>query len=270
MYHSLYPGIGTHKNLVVVIYVEPLQCVNYGFLCTYGISPSVTVVLQVIVLCGNLPGLRSVYFVKVDTSVSNSLLDRIRHNVFGVPDALTFATFIICQSFNSDYSRTSCTNPSLGYRFDAQGMLGIVEDVIPEELHRTLSVAQGGIMIPSVVIAFAVLLWCLTRLCTRNDRLVCCIMILGLLALIFALASLAVQIVGYHAVRGALAKAEEAIPGQTVELVASLGPAVWLTVGAVIALIIVVVDFLFECIRCRRKQQLQRQQQPEQIEMGHV
>ncbi|KAI9271526.1 hypothetical protein BDA99DRAFT_500307 [Phascolomyces articulosus] len=78
---------------------------------------AIALVLQVITLCGNLPGIRSVYFVKVDTLVSNSLIDRIRHNIFGVPDSLTFATFVICQSFNSNYSQTSCTNPTLGYRF---------------------------------------------------------------------------------------------------------------------------------------------------------
>ncbi|KAI8144031.1 hypothetical protein BJV82DRAFT_74605 [Fennellomyces sp. T-0311] len=229
---------------------------------------TVALILQIIALCGNLPGLHSVYFVRVDAYVSSSLLDRIRHNIFGIPDSLTFAAFVICQTFKDDYARTVCTNPGLGYRFDAGGLLGVLEDAIPEELHTTLSVAQGGILIPSVCLAFTVTLWCVVRLCIHNDRLVCCLIILGILALIFALASLAVQVVGYHAVRDALSKAQDQIPGQTVQLVSQLGPSIWLTVGAIVALVIVVIIFAVQGVVLRRRRR--NWQQEERIEMSHV
>ncbi|KAG2223811.1 hypothetical protein INT45_001945 [Circinella minor] len=229
-----------------------------------------SLILQVISLCGNLPGLHSIYFVKVDTLVSNSLIDRIRHNIFGVPDSLTFATFVICQMFDSDDTQTACTNPSLGYRFDSQGLPGILEDAIPDKFHTALSVAQGGILIPSVILSFIITSWCLIRLCTANDRLVCCLTLLGVFALAFVIASLAVQIVGYRSVRNALTQAEQAIPGTSVKLIASLGPAIWLTVGAAIALIIVIIIFFIEgVLLCRTQAQHQRRQEQE-IEMSHV
>ena len=153
---------------------------------------------------------------------------------------------------------------------DSQGLPGILEDAIPEKLHTVLSVTQGGVLIPSVVLAFVITLWCLIRLCTRNDRVVCCLILLGVFALVFVIASLAVQTVGYQSVRNALEQAEQAIPGTSVQLIASLGPAIWLTVGAAIALIIVIIIFLIESVRLRRTQVQRQSQQEQETEMNHV
>lgn len=156
---------------------------------------------------------------------------------------------------------------------DASGLLGTLEDAIPEELHRFLSVAQAGVLIPSACFCFFALVGCLLRACRRSDRLgrPCLLSIIIETALAFALASIAVEVAGYKAVGKALGEAEEHLPGRSVQLASAIGPAIWITVAAAILLAITTIIYVAELCHIRRRQKRSRwQQQQEALEMGPV
>lgn len=156
---------------------------------------------------------------------------------------------------------------------DASGLLGTLEDAIPEDLHRFLSVAQAGVLIPSACFCFFALMGCMLRACRRSDRLgrPCILSIIIQTALAFSLASIAVEVAGYKAVGKALGEAEERIPGRSVQLASAIGPAIWITVAAAILLAITTIIYIGElCHIHRRHKKARWQQQQQALEMGPV
>jgi hypothetical protein len=79
-------------------------------------------ILQMLVLLGNFPGLRSVYIVKVNMipvpGSTNVFMDKLRELYFtSVPDYFTMSILRICGNYNSDPSKDVCSPASLGFRY---------------------------------------------------------------------------------------------------------------------------------------------------------
>lgn len=79
-------------------------------------------ILQMLVLLGNFPGLRSVYISRVDLvpveGSTNVFIESIKELLFtSVPDYLTVSILRLCEGYNKDSSKNMCTPPSLGFQY---------------------------------------------------------------------------------------------------------------------------------------------------------
>lgn len=176
---------------------------------------------------------------------------------------------MVHQIKNADYKRAPCSSCLVSVAAEATGLLGLLEDAIPEKLHNALSSAQAGVLIPSACLAFlAVLILCLLNCIQRRARVLRWLAAVVVTAsLAFAVASLAVQIVAYYAVRNALGQVSQRIPG-TVQLQASLGPSVWLSLAAIVCLLLALILWILSVCCCRNTSQ--EQPQDEAMEMDRM
>lgn len=88
-------------------------------------------------------------------------------------------------------------------------------------------------------------------------------------AFAFAVAALAIIIAAYRAILDSLDKVEAEMPGQLVQFDATPGSSIWLTVGAVIALLLALVIYIFAMYRGHRQRQ-RRQQRQDELELSYV
>ncbi|KAI8393894.1 uncharacterized protein BYT42DRAFT_552584 [Radiomyces spectabilis] len=220
-------------------------------------------ILQLVTLLGNLPGLRTVYFARVDLvlradGLLGDVLNSIRQNLINIPDYFTVASLSICQGATTA-SSMQCTRPTFGFNAPTNGVLNVILSSIPDKLRVAISAAQAGVLIPSVCFCFlAMAIYIVGFFITDRTKpakrrwLIVMLWITTVLALLFAIGSIIVEVVGYVGIQRAVDAAEGRLPdvAGVFDLRPVIGPAVWITVGAVVALLL--TCFLY-CFARRRR-----------------
>ncbi|KAG1138558.1 hypothetical protein G6F37_007647 [Rhizopus arrhizus] len=224
-----------------------------------------------LVLLGNFPGLRSVYIVKVNMipvpGSTNVFMDKLRELYFtSVPDNFTMSILRVCGNYNSDPSKDVCSPASLGFRYSSTDeLLDTLQSQIPPSLHSELAGIQGGVFIVSVILCFLLLVYYFYhQYAERHTRFGWCWISLSLLltalALIFAVATFAIQIYIHNLVRDAVNSLGSGFLGslfsEFVQIKVSIGPSLWMSLVAFVLLFLVFILLSVTtcCINRRRSE----------------
>jgi hypothetical protein len=81
-------------------------------------------ILQMLVLLGNFPGLRSVYIARIElnaiTGSTNAFAQTLTKRYFtSIPDYFTISILRLCEGYNNDTSKNLCSPASLGFRYSS-------------------------------------------------------------------------------------------------------------------------------------------------------
>ncbi|GAB5588224.1 hypothetical protein Unana1_03124 [Umbelopsis nana] len=208
-------------------------------------------ILSLFALLGDISNVgffRDIYYSRVDLIQStNSIVNAITGAV-GIPDYLTFGAFSVCEGTQMQ-GITYCTPPKLGFNYDLPGLPGELQSLAPSHAHSAITTVQASLFIPAVCFTFLSLIIALFGHFSRPASF--CASFLTLIAFSLTLATFIIEIIANNELKSLVSDLHISTVTVTV------GPAVWMTLGAAIALFLATCAYLLTCIcgvgRSKRK-----------------
>ncbi|KAH8547468.1 actin cortical patch SUR7/pH-response regulator pali [Umbelopsis sp. PMI_123] len=199
-------------------------------------------ILSLFALLGDISNVgffRNIYYTRVDLiESSNNILNSIT-GAIGIPDYITLGAFSLCEG-TTGQGITYCSPPKFGFNYQLPGLSGDLEKLMPSIAHQDITSVQAGLFIPAVCLTFLSLIIALFGHFNRLASL--CAAFLTLVSFLLTLATFIVEIIAYDHLKSAVGDLH--IPTITV----SIGPAVWMTLGAAIALFLATCTYFLACI----------------------
>lgn len=161
----------------------------------------------------------------------------------------------------------------------SSSILQMIQDQIPEWIHRAMAGVQGGVFITSVIFCFILLCYNFCYQYTRHGmkhqfggcRKIM-IVLIALISFILCIATFVIQIVAYNILKRKINDVKGALFGGLVESLVTLnthaGASIWLSLAAAIALFFVTMLLCFSVCCSDRKRN--RQTAEQSYSMGRI